>query len=218
MRSARWLTFGSAAAIMLSIAPSQILLAVCVCRDAGVRREVRLPRIWLPLGLFMLGTVISLLVSDDPTARPSADPQVLCLSELLVVFSLSAQSDDGALVVSYLGGARRIDAMRGFVQFAGKIQQAHRAGSQLLPILCRRANHRLHQPLEHLFGGRDVRVLMIWCHFCSSHRRRGGVPGCGCSALSDCPGYRAGETRGICDRGSGGAAYLFGTGIARWWC
>src|ERR1017187_8345400 len=65
LRSARWLTFGSAAAIMLGIAPSQILLALSFAALLACGEKLRLPRIRLPLALFMLGTVISLLLSDD---------------------------------------------------------------------------------------------------------------------------------------------------------
>ena len=68
LRGARWLAFGSAAAILLGIAPSQILLALSFAALLACGEKLRLPRIRLPLALFMLGTVISLLLSDDPVA------------------------------------------------------------------------------------------------------------------------------------------------------
>ena len=54
LRSARWLAFGSAAAIMLGIAPSQILLALSFAGLLASGEKLRLPRIRLPLALFLL--------------------------------------------------------------------------------------------------------------------------------------------------------------------
>src|ERR1017187_10437378 len=65
LRSARWLAFGSAAEILVGIAPSQILLALSFAALLACGEKLRLPRIRLPLALFMLGTVVSLLLSDD---------------------------------------------------------------------------------------------------------------------------------------------------------
>ena len=79
LRSARWLAFGSAAAIMLGIAPSQILLALAFAALLASGEKLRLPRIRLPLGLFLLGTVVSLLFSGRSCRRAAADPEVLRL-------------------------------------------------------------------------------------------------------------------------------------------
>jgi len=63
LRSARWLTFGSAVSILLSIMISQTLLALAVVALLLSGEKLRLPPIKLPLGLFMLGTLISWLFS-----------------------------------------------------------------------------------------------------------------------------------------------------------
>ena len=68
LRTARWLAFGSAASILLGIAPSQILLALAFAALLASGERLRLPRIWLPLSLFILGTLISLAFSQDPKA------------------------------------------------------------------------------------------------------------------------------------------------------
>src|ERR1039457_3348730 len=88
LRGARWLAFGSAAGILLGIAPFQILLALSfsVLRAGG--KKLRLPPTPLPLALFMLGTVISLLLSDDPVAGLPQIRKFYVFLELLVVFSL----------------------------------------------------------------------------------------------------------------------------------
>src|ERR1035437_2715305 len=88
LRSARWLAFGSATAIMLGIAPSQILLALAFAALLACGEKLPLPRIRLPLALFLLGTAISLLLSDDPAAGLPQIRKFYVFLELLVVFSL----------------------------------------------------------------------------------------------------------------------------------
>src|ERR1700682_1340252 len=89
LRSARWLTFGSAVTILFSIAISQILLALAFAALLASGEKLRLPRIKWPLTLFMLVPLISLVFSADPIA--AGLPQVrkfFVFLELLVVFSL----------------------------------------------------------------------------------------------------------------------------------
>ena len=158
LRSARWLAFGSAAAIMVGIAPSQILLALSFAALLACGEKLRLPRIWLPLGLFLLGTVVSLLLSDDPTAGlPQIRKFYVFLDVAGGVFA-AAQSGDGPLPLPHLGGNRRThrDSRVCPVRRQGAGGASPRA--QLLRFLRRRADHRLHQPLEYLFRGRDVRA------------------------------------------------------------
>jgi putative inorganic carbon (HCO3(-)) transporter len=67
-RAAMYCTFGSAVAILFSIAASQTLLALALAALLFSGAKLRLPPIWLPLGLFLLGTVVSLIFSSDPAA------------------------------------------------------------------------------------------------------------------------------------------------------
>ena len=128
LRSARWLAFGTAASIMVGIAPSQILLALAFAALLACGEKLRLPRIRLPLALFLLGTVISLALSDDPAAGLPQIRKFYVFLELLVVFSLLR----GLTMVRSLfltwAGIGAFDAVRGCVQFAGKVREAHRLG------------------------------------------------------------------------------------------
>src|SRR6266568_5928023 len=128
LRSARWLTFGSAVAIMIGIAPSQILLALAFAALLACGEKLRLPRIRLPLALFMLGTVISLLLSDDPVAGLPQIRKFYVFLELLVVFSLLRSLEMVRLLFLTWAGIGAVTAVRGFVQFAAKVQEAHRLG------------------------------------------------------------------------------------------
>jgi O-antigen ligase len=127
-RAARWLTFASAVAIVFSIAVSQIFLALALAALLLSGEKLRLPRIWLPLGLFMLGTLISLAFSGDPVAGLPQVRKFYVFSELLVVYSALRDSRMIRWLFLTWAGFASITAIRGFVQFANKIQEAHRLG------------------------------------------------------------------------------------------
>src|SRR5258708_37522899 len=122
LRTARWLAFGSAVAIMLGIAPSQILLALAFAALLASGEKLRLPRIKLPLALFLLGTVISLAFSDDPRAGLPQIRKFYVFLELLVVFSLLRELAMVQLLFLSWAGIGALTAVRGCIQFVGKVQ------------------------------------------------------------------------------------------------
>jgi O-antigen ligase len=128
LRSARWLAFGSAAAIMFGIAPSQILLALSFAALLASGEKLRMPRIWLPLSLFLLGTVISLLLSDNPVAGLPQIRKFYVFLMLLVIFSLLRNLAMVRCLFLTWAGIGALTAVRGCIQFAGKVQEAHRLG------------------------------------------------------------------------------------------
>ena len=128
LRTARCLAFGSAAAIMVGIAPSQILLALSFAALLASGEPLRLPRIKLPLALFLLGTVVSLALSDNPAAGLPQIRKFYVFLELLVVFSLLRSLAMVRLLFLTWAGIGALTAVRGCVQFAGKVQEAHRLG------------------------------------------------------------------------------------------
>jgi putative inorganic carbon (hco3(-)) transporter len=87
VRAAFCCAFGSAVSILFSIAVSQILLAVAFAALLMSGARLRLPPMWLPLALFLLGTLLSLAFSDDPAAGIPQVRKFYVLLELLVVFS-----------------------------------------------------------------------------------------------------------------------------------
>jgi putative inorganic carbon (HCO3(-)) transporter len=128
-RAARWLTFGAAASIMFSIAVFNILMGLGLAALLFSGEKLRLPRIKLPLFVFMALTLLAWVFSPDPWV--DGYPQirkfwVFCI--LLLVFSTMR----GLATIRWLfltwTGLAGISALRGFVQFAGKMQQAHRSG------------------------------------------------------------------------------------------
>ena len=128
-RAALWLTFGAAASIVFSIAVFNILMGLALAALLFSGERIRLPRIKLPLGIFMALTVVAWLFSPDPIA--DGYPQirkfwVFCI--LMLVFSaLRSMKVIRWLFLTWVGLAS-ISALRGFVQFAGKMQAARQSG------------------------------------------------------------------------------------------
>ncbi len=127
-RVARWLTFASAVAILFSIAASQILLGLALAALLLSGGRMRLPRLWLPLGLFLLGTLISLALSPDPAAGLPQVRKIFVFSMLLLVFSTLRDLRVIRWLFLSWAGAGALISLRGFVQFGQKVQEAHAAG------------------------------------------------------------------------------------------
>src|SRR4051794_9367053 len=128
LRTARWLAFGSAASIMFGIAPSQILLALSFAALLASGEKLRLPRMWLPLALFMLGTLVSLAFSQNPQAGLPQIRKFYVFLELLVVFSLLRSFRMIRWLFLTWAGIGAVTAIRGCVQFVQKVEAAHRLG------------------------------------------------------------------------------------------
>ena len=128
-RAARWLTFGAAASIVFSIAVFNILMGLALAALLFSGEKLRLPRIKLPLGIFMALTVLAWICSPDPWI--DGYPQirkfwVFCI--LFLVFStLRSLATIRWLFLTWIGLAS-ISALRGFVQFAEKMQAARQSG------------------------------------------------------------------------------------------
>lgn len=126
--AARWSAFGSAAAAVASIAVSQSLLGLSLLCLILLREKPRLPRFAWPLGLFILGTFISLAFSPDPAAGIPQVRKMYVLFGLLAVCSTFRGLRDSRWLVGAwcaLGGA---SALWGIGQFAVKWWHARAAG------------------------------------------------------------------------------------------
>jgi O-antigen ligase len=165
LRLAQWLTFGSAAAILLSIAISQILLALAVAALLISGEKLRLPPIKLPLLLFLLGTVISLAFSAEPAAGLPQIRKFFVFLELLVVFSTLRDTVlIRRLMLSWaaIGG---LIAVRGLVQFAAKVKEAHELGRNFYDYYA--PAERLTGFMSHwmTFSGQEMFALLMLASF-----------------------------------------------------
>ncbi len=64
-RAAFYVTFASCISILFSIAVSQILMGAALVLLIASRAKLRLPPVWLPMVVFMTGTLISWALSGD---------------------------------------------------------------------------------------------------------------------------------------------------------
>jgi putative inorganic carbon (hco3(-)) transporter len=123
-RAARALAFASAVSILFSIAVSQILLALALAALLLSGEPLRLPRIRLPLALFLGGTLLALAFSGNPAAGLPQIRKFYVFCELLVVFSLLRDLKLVRWVFLGWAGFGSITAARGLVQFFEKVHQA----------------------------------------------------------------------------------------------
>jgi len=127
-RIARWLTFGSAVSIIFSIAASETLLGLALAALLLSGGRMRLPRIWLSLSLFLLGTLASLAFSPDPVAGLPQVRKIFVFTILLLVFSTLRDMRTIRWLFLCWAGAGTLTALRGLVQFGHKVQEAHAQG------------------------------------------------------------------------------------------
>ena len=127
-RAARWLTFGSAVSILFSIAVSQSLLALALAALLLSGDKLRLPPIKLPLALFLVGTFLALAFSDHPSEGLPQVRKLFVLLQLVIVFSCLREMKLIRWVFLTWAGLGAITALRGFVQFTQKMQQARALG------------------------------------------------------------------------------------------
>ncbi len=176
-RAARWLTFGSAVSIVFSIAVSQILLALAVVALLLSGDKLQLPRIKLPLALFMLGTVIAVAFSPDRVAGLVQIRKFYVFLELLVVFScLRNAAWIRALFLTWAGFAG-VSGIVGFVQFAHKVHQARLAGQDDYSYY---VGERITGFMSHwnTFSGQEMFALIMlaaFLLFAASTRKRAWV-------------------------------------------
>ena len=78
---------GSTIAILIGIAPSQILLGAAIAALLITRTRWRLPPVWVPLALFLAGTLISLAFSGDPAAGLPQVKKIYVYLMLAVVYT-----------------------------------------------------------------------------------------------------------------------------------
>ena len=102
LRAARWLAFASSVAIVIGIAPSQILLGMALVALLLSGEKLQLPPIKLPLGLFLLGTLIAIAFSGNAVAGLPQVKKIYVFFQLLVVFgALSANVLVGEVGIWY---------------------------------------------------------------------------------------------------------------------
>ena len=159
-RAAFYLTCGSIISILFSIAVSQIFLALAVAALLLSSQPLRLPPIKLPLALFMIGTVISLLVSGHiREGTPQIRKFFVLLTLLVVVSSFQKLAEVRAIVLIWAGVAT-LSAIRSLFQFLHKYQEAAAQHQNFYDFYI---GSRITGFMSHwmTFGGEEMIVLLL---------------------------------------------------------
>src|SRR5262249_60721444 len=128
------------------------------------KAPLRLPRIWLPLGLFLLLTMISLLFSGDMAWGLPQVRKIYVYTMLLAAFSLFR--DMRLIRWLFIGwaGAGALVAARGLVQFAAKVSEAQELGKDFYKYY---EPERITGFMSHwmTFGGEQMFALLMLAAF-----------------------------------------------------
>ncbi|MEO8052583.1 MAG: O-antigen ligase family protein [Acidobacteriota bacterium] len=208
LRTARWLAFASSVAIVIGIAPSQILLGLALAALLLSREKLRLPPIKLPLGLFLLGTLIAIAFSGDPAAGWPQVKKIYVFFQLLIVFSLLRDMAFIRFLFLSWAAIGSVSAGLSFVQFARKVQQAHAAHSDIYSYY---VGERVTGFMSHwyTFSAEEMYVLLMLSAFLffapEAHKRMWLWIAV---ALVSALGLLLAETRGVWIASAAGALYL----------
>ncbi len=154
------LAAGSTVAILFSIAVSQTLLGAAILALLVTRTRWRLPPVWLPIALFLAGTLISLAFSGDPRAGLPQVKKIYVYLMLVVVYTAVRQVCQARVLVLAWVAAASVGAVVAIVQFARKVQEAHDAGQTLYEYY---VGERITGFMSHwqTFGGEQMIVLLM---------------------------------------------------------
>lgn len=129
MRTAAfYLTCASAVSILFSIAVSQILLGLALVALLVSDVRLRLPPIWLPMALFMGGTIVSLALSPDPMQGVDQVRKFFVFAMLLVCYCTLREVADWRRLMQAWMVLGALVAARGLIQFQEKLQASREAG------------------------------------------------------------------------------------------
>ena len=175
LSAAQYLAFGSAVAILFSIAASQILLALALVALLLSKAPLRLPRIWLPLAAFLALTLVSLAASGDMASGLPQVRKMFVFSTLLVVFSLFRDLRIIRWLLLGWAGVGALVAARGIVQFANKVSEAAALGRKFYDYY---EPERITGFMSHwmTFSGQEMFVLlmlMAYLFWSPAARKRG---------------------------------------------
>ena len=160
-----WLACASAVTILLSIAVSQILLALALGVLLLSGLPLRWPRIALPLGLFLVWTFIALAFSPDPASGLAQVRKMFVFAMLLIVFSSVRTMAEAKWLAFGWMGVGTITAGRGLVQFARDLIAFHEAKATDFYHFYVAARIRGFMSHWMTFSGQELFVLLLLAAF-----------------------------------------------------
>jgi putative inorganic carbon (HCO3(-)) transporter len=159
-RVALYCTLASAVSILLSIAVSQVLLALGFALMLLSRHTRRLPAAWLPLALFLAGTLVSLAFSPDPAAGVPQLKKFFVFLNLLTVFCVLREMVWIRRLIFAWAAVGALDASMALVQYGLKMREARKLGLSFYQYYVEK---RITGAMSHwmTFGGTEMFVLLM---------------------------------------------------------
>lgn len=164
-RLALWLAAASAVSILISIAISQILLALALAALLFSGLPLRWPRITIPLVLFLLWTLVALAFSPDPRFGLASvrKPAVVYLILLIVYSAFRTLNEARWLILAWIA-VGTFTAGKGLVQFVRDVAAAHAAHRDFYNFYIA---DRITGFMSHwmTFSGQELYVLLLVAAF-----------------------------------------------------
>jgi len=163
-RAPFYLTCGAAVSILFSIAVSQILIGLAFAALLLSGERMRFPPIKLPLGLYMLGTLIALLLSPNPALGTPQIRKFFVFLILLLIYSTYRTLEQVRWTVLLWGAVAALSALRSLFQFLSKYRQAAALHQNFYQYY---VGSRITGFTSHwmTFGGEEMVVLMMLAAF-----------------------------------------------------
>ncbi len=159
-RLSLWLAIASAATILLSIAVSQILLAVALGVLLLSGLPLKWPRVSIPLAGFLTWTLFALAASPDPRSGLAQVRKMLVFAMLLIVYSAVRTTGEAKCLTFFWMGIGTITAGRGLYQFAVDVAGARAAHRDFYTFYIA---DRIRGFMSHwmTFSGQELFVLIL---------------------------------------------------------
>jgi O-antigen ligase len=164
LRASFFLAFASAASILVSISASQWALWFSLALLLASRAKPRIPRIWLPLALFMAGTLLSLAFSPEPLHGLPQVRKLLVFSMLVAIYSTFRDAATARRLFLCWYGIGAGVACFALLQFAGRWRQSQ---AQHVPFYSFYVTQRITGTMSHwmTFAGQEMVVLLMLLAF-----------------------------------------------------
>ncbi len=127
-RIAFYLVGASAVADMVSIFACHTLLIAATLALVLSRPKLRFPPVMLPIVLFMTGTLISMLLSDEPSLGLKQLKKFFVYLMLIVIYNTFHKVRQLRALVLFWAAAGTVQALWSFQQYVGKQHQAAALG------------------------------------------------------------------------------------------
>lgn len=169
---ALYLTLAAAMTSLVSIAASQILLGGALAAALWARVPLRLPRLWIPLFLFVLLTLASAVASGQGAASLPQLKKFYVYTILVLLVSLAPPLAEIRRLILAMGILGALSALWSFVEFVQRYEAAQAAGRRFYEHY---VGDRISGFMSHwmTFSGQEMGVVLLLLAMLLFSARRG---------------------------------------------